>query len=513
MTLPFNRFFLRPLVVVSSLVLLAGTAYAKGDLVVGLSGIATRLDAQQLVTGSADAIASSLIYDTLVLRDAKGEFHPGIAESWEVSKDGKTIRFTIRDGATYHDGTPITAASVKALFDSTLSPDNKSFGSGAYKPYIDSVTLDGDRAVVFNLKYPYAAALALLAIPSGGIQSPGSLGEQKLNESKAVVGSGPYRLVDWVPGDSITLEANPDYWGGKPAYDTITLRQIPENESRVLALETGEVGVINNLPSTSIPSLKDTPGVTVHTFPSTRIQYLGFNNETPLLSNVKVRQALNYAIDRDAIVNTILTGIASPATGVVSSNAWGYSNVGQYPYDPEKARSLLKEAGVSEGAKLELAVPETYLPGGRQIGELLQANFKAVGIDATIKRYEWSTFQGVMEAHKGYEAYLLGWASVTGDADRGLTPFSAFGVTANFANYNNPQVFEGIGKAAQEVDPDARKATYRKVLEQLKEDAPWAPLAEINYAIGTADNVGGAFVDHNGILILRYAAPYGQAAQ
>jgi ABC-type transport system substrate-binding protein len=481
------------------------SAMAEGDLTVGLSAIATRLDAQQLVTGSADAIASSLIYDTLVIRDAKGAFRPGVAETWEVAPDGKSLRFTIRDGATFHDGTPITAAAVKALFDSTLDPANNSLGSGAYKPYVEGVALAGDRTVVFTLKYPYAAALALFAIPSGGIQSPGSLGAQKLNEAKAVVGSGPYRVADWVPGDSLTLEANPDYWGAKPAFDHIILREIPENESRLLALETGEVGVINNVPATSLPTLQDTPGVQVQTFPSTRIQYLGFNTEIPLLSDKRVRQALNYAIDRDAVVNTILAGVANPATSFVSSNAWGHADVGTYPYDPDKARTLLQEAGVAAGSKLELAVPEAYLPGGRQIGELLQANFNAIGLNTTINRYEWSTFQGVMEAHKGYEAYLLGWASVTGDADRSLTPFSALGITVNFANYDNPQVFDWVKEAAGQTDPALRKAIYRKVQEQLKEDAPWAPLAEIRYAISTAAGLSGVFVDHNGVLVLRDA--------
>ncbi|MDI6824333.1 MAG: glutathione ABC transporter substrate-binding protein [Bacillota bacterium] len=464
-------------------------------LVFGLGSEPARLDPQD-ATDNPSYMATEHIYEKLVDFDEKMDIHPKLAESWEVKDEGLTWVFHLKKGVKFHDGTPFDAQAVKANFDRVLNPDNKLARHGLYAPYVDRVEAPDEFTVVFRLKQPFGALLAHLAHSAGGIISPAALEKYGKDIARNPVGTGPFKFKEWAPGDHITLVRNEEYWGTKPKLDELVFRPIPEGASRVMALETGEVDVAYPVPATEVERLKGNPGLKVVVTPTLRVIYVGIKVTQKPFDNVKVRQALNYAVDKKAIVDTVLRGLAQVADSPLSPLTWGYSPTYTYAYDPEKAKQLLQEAGVKPGTRVKLWTPEGRYLMDRQTAEVVQNNLQAVGLEVDFQKWEWAAYLDELDKKQEspYELFLLGWAPSTGDADWGLRPLLGTDMADNNALYSNPGLDKMLADAAAESDRAKRKALYADIQKLIMDEAPWIFLHVMHQTVGIRQGVEGVFI-------------------
>jgi ABC-type transport system substrate-binding protein len=464
-------------------------------LVFGLGSEPVKLDPQD-ATDNPSYMATEHIYEKLVDFDEKMDIQPKLAESWEVKDNGLTWVFHLRKGIKFQDGTPFNAEAVKINFERVLNPDNKLARYGLYAPYIDRVEAPDESTVVFRMKQPFGALLAHLAHSAGGIISPAALQKYGKDIARNPVGTGPFKFKEWVPGDHITLVRNDDYWGPKPKLDELVFRPIPEGSSRVMALETGEVDVAYPLPVSEVQRLKGKSDLDVVVTPTLRVIYIGIKVTEKPFDNVKVRQALNYAVDKKAIVDTVLMGFGEVANSPLAPMTWGYSPTYTYEYNPEKAKQLLKEAGVKPGTKVKLWTPEGRYLMDRQTAEVVQNNLQAVGFDVEFQKWEWASYLKELDkkAQSPYQLFLLGWAPSTGDADWGLRPLFGTDMANNNTLYSNPKLDQMMAAAAAESDRAKRKAMYADIQKLIMDEAPWIFLHVMYQTVGIRKGVTNVLV-------------------
>lgn len=463
------------------------------------------LDPQDATDGiSYDA--TELMYDKLVTFDKDMKLVPQLAKEWKTSDDGLKVTFTLNQGAKFHDGASLNADAVKASFDRIMNKDNKLGRFALYTEFLDKVVVDSEYQVTFQLKFPYVPALANFAHPSGAIVNAKAAKEKGENFSKSPVGSGPYQFKEWVSGDKVVLTANTGYWGEKPKLKSITIKAVKENAARALMLETGEAGVIAPVPATDIERLKGDNKLTVTTYPSNRNLYIGINTQKAPFNDVKVRQALNYAVDKDTIVKKILLGQAQVSQSAISERTSGYSPAGAYPYDPEKAKSLLTEAGVKPGTTIKLWTPEGRYLMDRQIAEFVQANLEAVGLKVEFQKWEWGAYtKAYRDPNSGLELFLVSWAVPSNDADGGLRPLFMTKGTNNYTVFSNKTIDDLLDKGMKTVNNDERKKIYADTLKAIKDQAPWIFLVEMKQPVGVRKNVEGVTSLNTELVDLRTA--------
>lgn len=484
----------------------APAAVEPKDLVVALGAEPTVLDPQD----SNDALsnnATELLFDKLVTLDKDGKIVPQLAKEWSISADGKKITFKLREGVKFQDDTPFNADAVKTTFDRVLNKDNKLNRYSFYSEFIDKVNVDSEYQVSFDLKFPFGPALIYFAQAAGAIHSPKNLQEKGKGVSKSPVGAGPFKLKEWVPGTKIVFEANPNYWGGKPKVKTITFKPVPENSARSIMLETGEADVISPILPSDVERLKGNDKVNVFVSPSSRTLEFPLNTTKAPFNDVRVRQALNYAIDKETIVKKILFGYGKVSEAALAEAVWGYSSAGAYPYDPAKAKQLLAEAGVKPGTKIMLWTPEGRYVMDRQIAEFVQGNLQAVGFDVDFKKYEWGTYKGITTNPKkdGYDIILDSWGASTGDADWALRPNFTTTGSNDLSGISNPELDALLDKGMKAVMDSDRKKAYADALKIIKDQAPWIFVLDNKQITGVSKKVEGVYTWTNERLILRDA--------
>lgn len=347
---------------------------------------------------------------------------------------------------------------------------------------ISEVIADGDYTVIFKLSRPQAPFLKNLAMFPFGIASPTALDQYGESFGDNPVGTGPFKFVEWKRNDSITLEKFEDYWQeGLPKLDKVIFRSIPDNSARLNALVAGEIDLADGINPSDAQSVEANANLQLIERPSMNIGYLGLTNTRPPFDNKLVRQAVNHAIDKQAIVDAFYLGRAEVAVNPMPPSISGYNDaIKDYEYDPEKAKALLAEAGY-DGTPIELwamPVPRPYMPDGRKIAEAIQKNLQDVGIPSEIKTAEWATYLD-MAKNGEFDAFLLGWTGDNGDADNfiyTLLDKDTIG-SNNYAYYANEEVHNLLIQAQSEVDEEKRNELYKKAQEIIKEDAPWVPLA------------------------------------
>lgn len=476
------------------------------DLIVALGAEPTILDPQD----SSDALsnnATELVFDKLVTLDKDGKIVPQLAKEWTTSADGKKITFKLREGVKFQDDTPFNAEAVKITFERVLNKDNKLNRYSFFSEFIDKVNVDSEYQVSFDLKFPFGPALTCLAQAAGAIHSPKSLQEKGKGVGKAPVGAGPFILKEWTPGTKLVFEANPNYWGGKPKVKSITFKPVPENSARSIMLETGEADVISPVVPTDVDRLKGNEKVNILVSPSSRNLEFVLNTTKAPFNDMKVRQALNYAIDKETIVKKILSGHGKVSEAAFSESVWGFSSVGAYPYDPEKAKKLLTEAGVAPGTKIQLWTPEGRYLMDRQIAEFVQGNLQAVGLTVDFKKYEWGTYKTITTNPKkdNYDIIMDSWGASTGDADWAARPLFTTTGSSNLSGFSNAEVDALLDKGMKTINPDERKKTYNDALKIIKEQAPWIFVLDNKQLTGVRKNVEGVYTWTNERLILREA--------
>lgn len=496
-----------------------GIANANKTFVFGTSGDAAKLDPAD-VTDNESMERMDNIFECLVgFKPGTTEIQPWLATSWEISLDGKEIIFHLRKGVKFHDGTDFNADAVVFSFTRQYDSNNPYYQYGEWQAWkvffgaIEKVTKIDDYTVKFILRRKNAVALTSLGMMYAvAIVSPNNAEKYGEDAFKHPCGTGPFKFVEWVKDDHTILEANEDYWQGRPKIDRLIFKVIPDPSVRLMALEVGEIQGMQYPSPSDFNRIKNNPQLKLLTEPGMNIGYMAINTgygykdnnnngmrdsdepwvKTPgyfePLTNKKVRQAINMAIDKQSIVDNIFMGSAIVAKNGIPPFMLGYNDtVKDYPYDSERAKTLLSEAGYPNGFEVTLyvmPVSRAYMFDPVKIGEVIQSYLSAVGISVKLYQVDWATYLQEVAAGK-HQLCLLGTTGDTGDTDDFMgmvyAPYSAaIGTSSNHAFYNNQEVQDLISRSLQTYDKDERAEYYKKAQEIIHEDAPWVFIAHAN---------------------------------
>jgi peptide/nickel transport system substrate-binding protein len=463
-----------------------------GTFVFGRSGDSVRLDPATVADLESFRVTDQL-FDTLVQFDGSStDLRPALARSWDISPDGLTYTFRLREGVRFHDGTALDAAAVKWNFDRWGDAENRWHAEadeeGAAFEYYEDVTGFGeaierveapDAATVrITLGAPQGPFLLNLALPAFGIISPSSAAAGFDALSRAPVGSGAFRFVEWVPGDRIVLDRFEGYWGEVSRVDRVVVRTIPDNAARYLALRAASIDMMEGANPDDVASARRDRSLSVQLRPSMDIAYINMNLTQKPFDSEKVRHAVGAAINRSQIVEALYGGTGKVASQLVPESLLGWNPDVKGPqYDPERAKRLLAEAGYPTGFATDfwyMPVSRPYYPNPQAIAEAIAADLGKVGIRVTLKTEDWATYLEDRNALK-FPIWMLGWIGDNGDPDNFLYTF--FGNLRNDNSWDNAAVRALLRQAQQSVDTSEREAIYREVNRVVEAEAPRIPVA------------------------------------
>jgi len=425
-----------------------------------------RLDPANAESNPAEAM-NRMMYENLVKFDEKLKIVPGLAEKWEQSKDGLTWTFFLRKGVKFHDGTSFNAGAVKVFIERMIGPEKPS-RAALYTPFVKSVEVVNDSTLKINLIAPFAFFANNLAHSASGIISPTALKTLGKDIARKAVGTGPFKFVEWVHGDHLTMVRNDDYWGGKPYLEKIIVKMVKEDSARVMMLQSGDAHLIVRIPSEDIPRLEKEKALKLDTTETLRVLYIGINCAKKPFTDIRVRQALNYAVDKEAIVKSIYQGRALVSQGIVAPLTTGYFPVPGYSYDPGKAKKLLAEAGFPNGFKAKLWSPQGRYPKDFEMAQAVQQQLKKVGVDCTLDTMEWAAYLAATRKppqETQAELFLLGWAPSSAEARWILFPLFA---TEQWVPQGNNRVFYANKEFDGLVDKFTRATTKAEMDKNLK---------------------------------------------
>ena len=493
----------------------AATAQTPEDvLIVGQIAEPKALD-PAAVTAVNDFRILMNVFDGLIrYKDGTLEVEPAVATDLTNSGDGTVYTFNLREGVTFHDGTPFNAEAVVFNFERMLNEDHPYHDTGPFPlafffSAVESVEALDDTTVEFTLNAPYAPFLSNLAYPTGLIVSPASVEEHGEEVGRNPVGTGPFTFVEWRSNEAVVVEGNPDYWDGAPGLEALVFRPITDANTRTAEMLAGGIDLMVEVPPVALSEFEG-DGFTVHEQAGPHVWFLILNAKEGPFADKRVRQAANYAVNKEAIVNDVLEGTAEVAAGPTPpAFAWAHNpDLEPYPYNPDRARELLAEAG-AEDAELTFYVTE----GGSgmldpvAMGTAIQADLEAVGFDVTIETYEWNTFLGEVNPGLEGKADMAEMAWMTNDPD--TLPFLTLRSEAlpdqggfNSGYYSNPEVDELLEAARVETDQEERARLYREMQEIVQEDAPWVFVANWKQNAVTNDRVDGFSLQPSFFLLL-----------
>jgi len=455
-----------------------------------------RLDPANAESNPAEAM-NRMMYENLAKFDEKLKIVPGLAEKWEQSKDGLTWTFFLRKGIKFHDGTPFNAEAVKTFVERMIGPEKPS-RAGLYTPFVKSVEVVNDSTVKIVLKSPFAFFLNNIAHSASGIISPTALKTLGKDIARKAAGTGPFKFVEWVHGDHLTMVRNDDYWGGKPYLDKIIVKTVKEDSARVMMLQSGDAQLIVRIPPEDIPRLEKEKAVKLDTTETLRVLYIGINCAKKPFTDVRVRQALNHAVDKEAIVKSIYQGRALVSNGIVAPLATGYFPVQGYSYDPDKAKKLLAEAGFPNGFKAKLWTPQGRYPKDFEMAQAVQQQLKKVGVDCTLDTMEWAAYLAATRKppqENQSELFLLGWAPSSAEARWILYPLCSTEQWVPQGNnrffYSNKE-FDGLlDKFTSATSKAEMDKNLKAAQELLNKEAPNINILVTKETIGYSSKLKG----------------------
>jgi ABC-type transport system substrate-binding protein len=441
-------------------------------LVMLIESSPTNLDPRVGIDGQSERI-DDLIFDDLLTRDEHLNVQPGLAERWEV-KDPLTYVFHLRHGVRFQDGRPLTSRDVKWSFDSLIQGKVRSTKAAAYR-FVDHIETPDDFTVIFHMKEPYSALPWNLSGGAMGIVPYGCSADEV---SRHPIGSGPFRFVSAQLDKEVVLERNDVYWGTKPMLKRVRFAVVPDTITRALELRKGSADVaINALTADMVLALRREPNLKILQAPGTVLAYVAFNVRDPVLKDVRVRQALAYAIDRRPLIHYLWRDFARPAASILPPESWAYDpNISTYDYNPQRARQLLDAAGYPavNGVRFRITMKTSTEESSRLMAAVFQQQLREVGIALDLRTFEFATF--FADVTRGqFEMYSLRWIGGNEDPDIFEYAFHSDRVPPHGANrsfYLNPQVNKLIDEGRTELDQGARKKTYAEVQQILAEDVP-----------------------------------------
>jgi peptide/nickel transport system substrate-binding protein len=475
----------------------AGPSYG-GTLVLGYSSNITNMDPPRVI-GQWNNIPWYMAHDGLIRakRESATEFEPALAEDWEVSEDGLKWVFHLRDGVTFHDGTPFDADAVVFNFARIIDPDHPSHtadmasGSQNFR-FMDKVEAVDELTVEMTLKWPFPYVDQMIATYDGLMVCPSTVQQYGDQSSKHENGTGPFKLTEWIEGDRMVFTAYDDYWDGRPYVDQVVLRTIVEPSTQLAELQAGSVHIVEGITHPrNIPIIQNDPSLRIDTLPGYNQARLGFNLTKPVFQDKRVRQAINYAINRQNLADYLFQGLATPTSFEIPDiNPYHDPSIAGWEYDPEKARQLLSEAGYADGLEIDcwqsnIATPHNLV--GPDLGTSLQADLAMVGIKVKLVTVEYGTLWKVLkeavdkEEWTTLDTWIDGIRSIVADADNFLFhTFRSFdeGGFGNYGHYHDPVVTELINRGAETIDPEERASIYSEIEQRLIDFADRAPLVQ-----------------------------------
>lgn len=431
------------------------------------------------------------IYEGLVqFQDGSLSVEPALAEDWDISDDGLTYTFYLREGVTFHDGTPFNAEAVKFNFDRMLDDTHPFHDTGPFPlafffSSIEETNVIDEYTVELVLNAPFAPLLSNLAYPTGLMVSPASVEEHGEDYGRNPAGTGPYQFTEWVSNTNVTIQRYEEYWGDPAGVDQIIFRPITDPNTRVNEMLSGGLDIMVEVPPDSLAQFEGNPDFTIYEQAGPHVWFLILNLREGPFTDVRMRRAANYAINKEALVENVLSGTATVADSPIPpAFDWAYNeDLDPYAYDPARARELIQEAGY-DGEEIVFYVTE----GGSgmldpvAMGTAIQADLAAVGLNVSIETYEWNTFLGRVNPGLEGKADMAEMAWMTNDPD--TLPFltlrtEAFPESGGFNSgyYSNPEVDQLLEQARQSTSQEERAELYREVQEIVYEDAPWVFVA------------------------------------
>jgi len=455
-----------------------------------------------VVTSSPSFSVLEHIYESLFQMTPEGELVPVLAESIEAVEETVYV-VKLREGITFTDGEPFNAEAAKANIEWVLDPENGAAfafllqvgGEDVAVEVIDEYTLQMTTAI------PFAPLPAHLSHGAFAMVSPALLAEGADAMASNAIGTGPYMLETWDRAEQVVLTRNDNYWGDAPEIGSLVFKVVPEAGARIIEVQSGTVDVAVRIPPADIAQLEADPNVNIEITPGLRTIYIFFNVTQPPFDDVRVRQAVNYAVDKDAIAASLFDGAALVSEAPFAPGIFGYSTQEPYARDLDKARELLDEAGVEEGATLVLYHPTERYPQDALVADAVRAQLAEVGLDVELRTLEWPQYVPFVRQpleDNTVQFAMLGWGVPTMDADYAL--FALFHSSShppgfNGAFYDNPEVDELLEFARSTLDQEERQAAYAEAIEIIWEDAPWLFLYSTIQVTAVRSDVEG-FVVH-----------------
>jgi peptide/nickel transport system substrate-binding protein len=455
-----------------------GPAFAASTFRVAVGIDPDTLDPVQMTTTTVANMVDYAV-ETLTTIDSAGRVLPQLAESWTATPDGAQYTFKLKKGVSFHDGTPFDAKAVKWNLDRLIDPEVKVPIRAPYP--ISKTEVVDSHTVRVTLKNPFAPFIGALSWTTAGMLSPAAVDKEgnTYKNYSHVVGTGPYVFKERRKGETITVTKSARYWGKKPHYDTVIFRIVPEAATRESLLLAGQVDLIILPPVADLPALGRNKAVKVLLAPSDRTIFIAINTTKPLLKDPRVRQALNHAVDKQAIIKNVLFGAADAMDAPMAPSLFGYCKVGAYPHDPARAKKLLAEAGVKPGTQIQLIHPTGRYVQDKEGSEAVAGFLREVGLQVSLQTMDWPSYIKTITtpADKSTtELHFLGWAPAFLDASQQMLQFLSTyappkGLETTF--YANPEVDKLITAGDRELNPDKRQEIYCQASKKVWAEAPW----------------------------------------
>ncbi len=482
-----------------------------------------------------DSNVQCLIFDYLVIPDENLNYVGDLAKDWDISDDGTVYTFHLQEGVKWHDGEDFNADDVVFTLTSLASPEYTGGNEGRVMSIkgaaeyqegtadsVEGIKKIDDYTVEITLTSPNAAFLSNMYVsmlPEHILaeESPADWGNDDFN--RAPIGTGKYKFVEWKAGQYISLERNDDYFGTMPSIENVMV-QFGADTTLVAALLNGEIDVLYNLPSTEIENVEAVDGVSVYNYEMMSVYYIGLNQLVPALSDLRVRQALAYALDKQTIVDTVYGETATVADDIFPDNHWSHNpDVTKYEYNPEKAKSLLEEAGYTmndstgyyekDGQTLHLTYDMSTSTDGRQVAALIQQYWKAIGVEMEVIEQDFATlaYSKLLPNNAteettadSFQCYTLGFGVEADPEEYNAYLSTSTGAGSwNFIHYSNPEVDELFKQQLLETDPDARADCFHQIAKIISDDVPWIPMYNKATSAGLSDRVQNFTADFRGV--------------
>lgn len=488
-----------------------GDEIVRKPMVVALEAEPTSLDPFNATDGVSASVQKTM-FEGLLTYSEGNEVVPLLAKEWSYNDSVTEITFVLREGVLFHDGAELTAEVVKLNYDFVRNRDNGMVRRSFFS-FIDEIIVNSKYSVTIRSKTPNSAMAAYLAHPAAGLKSPLEL-EKKITDAtynldRNPVGTGPFKFEEWLAGQHVKVVPNEEYWNqdALAKLESITFKAVVDASTRVNMLKTGEAHFIQPLPTSEADALDNEAGIEVFSGPSMNVFYIGINVSLDKYKDVKVRQAMNHAINKDQLIAQILDGYGRVADSAIAPSVYGYARQTVYAFDVNKAKQLMADAGADEGFEATLWTRNSteFIA----VAEYVKIQLAEIGIEVKIEAYDSGAMFDMLDAGEGTDLWIGRWSPGTGEADWGLRPnFASDRIPPNYNNsgfYVNPALDVLFNEALATPSPVTALQKYADAQRIIYQDAPWVFLHVTDIVVAKRAEAKGIVLTKDGSILLNNA--------